>query len=200
MRTQYRHRARLPDASMEPRFFKRGNQGSITPTGSTSASASMEPRFFKRGNAQPHSGFDADLKLQWSHVFSNVEITRRVRQELTSTAASMEPRFFKRGNEFFEVVFIKSFTEASMEPRFFKRGNIQRRHQNLFGGGALQWSHVFSNVEMTAPKPNSAPAIICFNGATFFQTWKFLCPRTLHGPQPCFNGATFFQTWKSTAR
>jgi len=35
----------------------------------------MEPRFFKRGNRPVHGTvFFAGLMLQWSHVFSNVEM------------------------------------------------------------------------------------------------------------------------------
>jgi len=37
--------------------------------------------------------------LQWSHVFSNVEMTGELRIVLQNVMASMEPRFFKRGNE-----------------------------------------------------------------------------------------------------
>ncbi len=60
-------------ASMEPRFFKRGNSGEDARFAFFSP-ASMEPRFFKRGNSMlsPHS--------------------------IPSRMASMEPRFFKRGN------------------------------------------------------------------------------------------------------
>jgi len=68
--------------------------------------------------------FERELKvLQWSHVFSNVEMHE------------LEPRGF-------DVV------HASMEPRFFKRGNgAEIAHRGDF-----------------LPR---------FNGATFFQTWKF---------------------------
>ena len=137
------------EASMEPRFFKRGNQpAGVAP--SPGAGASMEPRFFKRGNASLSLAPSIKpLLLQWNHVFSNVEIaaqfpiSRRVRR------ASMEPRFFKRGNnkEGGEDVVTN---HASMEPRFFKRGN-------LFDD---------DNVVL---QPQS------FNGTTFFQTWK--CPQ-----------------------
>jgi len=59
-----------------------------------------------------------------------------------------------------------------MEPRFFKRGNVS------YGDGAdsedpLQWSHVFSNVEMALDMAMRAIGVNGFNGATFFQTWKY---------------------------
>jgi len=69
-------------------------------------------------------------RLQWSHVFSNVEITEFSDNDSCNQAASMEPRFFKRGNSF----------------RFLKTGEI----------------------------------LYCFNGATFFQTWKCLITLPMH--------------------
>ena len=67
-----RHAGRT--ASMEPRFFKRGNDSSVfLVTGLTRAS--MEPRFFKRGNSGATLKFGyMDTELQWNHVFSNVEM------------------------------------------------------------------------------------------------------------------------------
>jgi len=59
----------------------------------------------------------------------------------------MEPRFFKRGNAEIPGL-LRALVEASMEPRFFKRGNLQLRAQLLTVASS-------------------------FNGATFFQTWKF---------------------------
>jgi len=61
--------------------------------------ASMEPRFFKRGNAVRPVVYAARVELQWSHVFSNVEIMERGGDNTIANIASMEPRFFKRGNE-----------------------------------------------------------------------------------------------------
>jgi len=43
----------------------------------------MEPRFFKRGNATAIAEQTAARELQWSHVFSNVEIQM---QQACSTA------------------------------------------------------------------------------------------------------------------
>jgi len=64
----------------------------------------------------------AAVLLQWSHVFSNVEIVRVIFNVLAQSIASMEPRFFKRGNTDESWVF-RGGIYASMEPRFFKRGN-----------------------------------------------------------------------------
>ncbi len=61
--------------------------------------ASMEPRFFKRGNP-PDAIADEipSAELQWSHAFSNVEIILKFQNLKGHFLASMEPRFFKRGN------------------------------------------------------------------------------------------------------
>jgi len=108
---------------MEPRFFKRGNQGFPRYVRAVIA-ASMEPRFFKRGNRRRRSGatgvycsfngatffqtwkfgsresnLDPRYLLQWSHVFSNVEMANAGELKGKRSIASMEPRFFKRGNE-----------------------------------------------------------------------------------------------------
>jgi len=86
-------------ASMEPRFFKRGNSQVINFRTVTHNGASMEPRFFKRGNSKMSSTLNViRVTLQWSHVFSNVEITPHGSKLGVKHSASMEPRFFKRGN------------------------------------------------------------------------------------------------------
>jgi len=41
----------------------------------------------------------------------------------------------------------------------------------------LQWSHVFSNVEIKADMEKIKRERARFNGATFFQTWKSALPR-----------------------
>jgi len=112
----------------------------------------------------------ASTSLQWSHVFSNVEIRFSKSHKSMKKGASMEPRFFKRGNRgrrgrgsgvcgcFNGATFFQTWKcflcgsrpfngSASMEPRFFKRGN-------------------------TAPHKAAEIALRRFNGATFFQTWK----------------------------
>ena len=107
----------------------------------------MEPRFFKRGNrAAIVAEAIADYQLQWSHVFSNVEINYLRSQVAEKQQASMEPRFFKRGNTVTRRSHAGHNT-ASMEPRFFKRGNCRGASLSL-NWTALQWSHVFSNVEI----------------------------------------------------
>ena len=85
--------------------------------------------------------------------------------------ASMEPRFFKRGNSLTDEE-LRLLKTASMEPRFFKRGNAEKILEAVFKA-------------------------LGFNGATFFQTWKFAGSRDdLESRKGRFNGATFFQTWK----
>ena len=107
----------------------------------------MEPRSFKRGNQKfsQHRALIA-IRLQWSHVHSNVETFCSLVNACANCTASMEPRSFKRGNQskgkknnvtytrFNGATFIQTWklalpsllspcTCASMEPRSFKRGN-----------------------------------------------------------------------------
>ena len=111
--------------------------------------ASMEPRFFKRGNFSTRSFIVAKYRvLQWNHVFSNVEMVDRFFAVSQNPFASMEPRFFKRGNMRNSEWRVKKMTNASMEPRFFKRGNSNQNCKTSRRFWALQWNHVFSNVEM----------------------------------------------------
>jgi len=107
----------------------------------------MEPRFFKRGNTAEVTDLSREEgMLQWSHVFSNVEMLTLKDVVKPAIRASMEPRFFKRGNNVC-CNHMSKIGRASMEPRFFKRGNVYAFN----GEGAATQG---------------------FNGATFFQTWK----------------------------
>ena len=137
------------------------------------------------------------MRLQSSHVFSNVE-TRRFRR----ARSARRPRFNRA--TFFQTwkpespipiwLWLLSFNRAtffqtwkpaacpncgrplirlaSIEPRFFKRGNLALNATANFGANR-------------------------FNRATFFQTWKHFadCFRDRR-VFLCFNRATFFQTWK----
>ena len=61
-------------ASMGPRLFRRGNF--LAHAGRAAAVlASMGPRLFRRGNFFIRNFFDNVHKLQWGHVFSDVEMT-----------------------------------------------------------------------------------------------------------------------------
>jgi len=134
--------------------------------------------------------------LQWSHVFSNVEMPVNQPVADADISASMEPRFFKRGNPLGFVIIVRNVRIASMEPRFFKRGNVASQLQKSEEIAMLQWSHVFSNVEILRQIPPCRRRH-GFNGATFFQTWKSSIGKFDEVNSLGFNGATFFQTWKS---
>ena len=61
-------------ASMGPRLFRRGNNKMATVV-SVWIGASMGPRLFRRGNGTPcRSCSRTHAKLQWGHVFSDVEM------------------------------------------------------------------------------------------------------------------------------
>jgi len=183
-------------ASMEPRFFKRGNPCRRFANCRTQANASMEPRFFKRGNSSQSASSYLPI------------------------VASMEPRFFKRGNDGGESRII-SGRDCFNGATFFQTWKCRLAAAARQAERMLQWSHVFSNVEIFEPGSRIYPGSSSFNGATFFQTWKSasgtISPARLPALQwshvfsnvemrtlnlggnltTGFNGATFFQTWKS---
>ena len=112
--------------------------------------ASMEPRFFKRGNrlkddwrlAARQPCFNGATFFQtWKFV--------TIEPDDNYVHASMEPRFFKRGNG--ELA--NSIEDG--KPRFNGATFFQTWKSSLLSLRAkqipkLQWSHVFSNVEMIA--------------------------------------------------
>ena len=158
-------------ASMGPRLFRRGNQmrgsgpdgcgprfnGATSfqtwkwswgpPPNPSSASGFNGATSFQTWKSQcGPASIMALAALQWGHVFSDVEMSRRGTRRSRGPCASMGPRLFRRGNT---------------RPRFFPSGS--RR---------------------------------CFNGATSFQTWKWVRVERGELLMSRFNGATSFQTWK----
>ena len=86
------------DASMGPRLFRHGNNNKIIGV-ITSFSASMGPRLFRHGNALFDSGLKIISKrLQWGHVFSDMEIIIEHHGHARMHGASMGPRLFRHGN------------------------------------------------------------------------------------------------------
>ena len=110
-------------------------------------------------------------RLQWGHVFSDVEIFRVTITAYVPGWASMGPRLFRRGNQ-----------PATRPDRPCKR---------CFNGATSfqTWKSLFLHFGIGSKG-------ICFNGATSFQTWKLEDRPTPSEPRPRFNGATSFQTWK----
>ncbi len=90
----------------------------------------MGPRLFRRGNGHAEARY---LRLD---------------------PASMGPRLFRRGNALLEPVAILR-AHASMGPRLFRRGNRGGKINVLPPVTALQWGHVFSDVETSPTTPPS---------------------------------------------
>ena len=113
----------------------------------------------------------------------------------TDRNASMGPRLFRRGNRFQNVnssVSPCSFNGATSFQtwkwqtwggRWLSSAALQWGHVfsdvEMVGVGVplssvmlLQWGHVFSDVEITTPSAPATPSTSGFNGATSFQTWK----------------------------
>jgi len=110
----------------------------------------MGPRLFRRGDKVPSSSITTQTRLQWGHVFSDVEMMSSKRS-LRYRIASMGPRLFRRGDE---IVGIRPGEKlhASMGPRLFRRGDLKMRIGILEARRKLQWGHVFSDVEITASR------------------------------------------------
>ncbi len=157
--------------------------------------ASMGPRLFRRGNDGTEQVLTIALKLQWGHVFSDVEKSQPSGQGCRQRVASMGPRLFRRGNvpnilevpsalegfngatsfqtwKYIQACRHKNINHgASMGPRLFRRGNGKDTTRISASSRMLQWGHVFSDVEISAAI-SLTPKSFCFNGATSFQTWK----------------------------
>jgi len=163
------------------------------------------------------------IRLQWGHVFSDVEITAPASVRGRVRGASMGPRLFRRGNCIVVPHSDQDILLASMGPRLFRRGNEGRkltpeRRSNasmgprLFRRGNQHFLETFVNYFSASMGPRlfrrgngrrSRPTrrrSKGFNGATSFQTWKLTSGLLGGGHRPGFNGATSFQTWKSPYR
>ncbi len=82
-----------------------------------------------------------------------------------------------------------------MEPRFFKRGNNLRQSKRKKTGESFNGATLFQTWKYVQVS-NEAFSAKRFNGATLFQTWKFGRTADNLSLENSFNGATLFQTWK----
>ena len=111
--------------------------------------ASMGPLFSAWKSGGENETDQHDNPLQWGHVFSDVEI-RDLDDSLGGRGiASMGPRLFRRGNGDPVKHQVPGLRVASMGPRLFRRGNSP----------------------LVPPKGIDRTR---FNGATSFQTWKWI--------------------------
>ncbi len=134
-------------ASMGPRLFRRGNGGGMYQV-TLKPGASMGPRLFRRGNTGRRAcPAGARYRLQWGHVFSDVETHGRVAPARGACTASMGPRLFRRGNA---------------------AGRLLNGIHNTRFNGATS----FQTWKPTGRYPRIARQAWSFNGATSFQTWK----------------------------
>jgi len=107
----------------------------------------------------------------------------------------MGPRLFRRGNGSGRGG-DRDRSLTSMGPRLFRRGNSMGFCWDTSKHRTLQWGHAFSDVEIWPLRAGPGPRSY-FNGATPFQTWKFIMELLgLPTLARYFNGATPFQTWK----
>ena len=157
----------------------------------------MEPRPHERGKIIQHSGIGSfRVKLQWSHVLTNVERSSDLVSLLfpqdgfngaTSSRTWKGVRYDLRGPYCARLQWSHVLTNvervgvaeldelgdtASMEPRPHERGKSEKPFfvSALF---QLQWSHVLTNVERWG-RVRAVSLFACFNGATSSRTWKGL--------------------------
>ncbi len=182
--------------------------------------ASMGPRLFSRGNISKNlSCLWRPRLLQWGHDFSAVEIVAVRVTTISDTLASMGPRLFSRGNSTIVELRVcgwNGFNGATT----FQPWKCGIGISNSEGPIKLQWGHDFSAVEIgevgrqvvigdvasMGPRLFSRGnlrayqqpvcCLLCFNGATTFQPWKWSRTSSNCQRNTCFNGATTFQPWK----
>src|SRR5690554_6487610 len=95
--------------------------------------ASMEPCLFRHGKVLDGSAGDVLVRLQWSHVFSDMVSQRSRATHSGDRNASMEPCLFRHGKDRHVGSHARG-TEASMEPCLFRHGkNLLERRMILEG-------------------------------------------------------------------
>ena len=151
----------------------------------------MGPRLFRRGNLSRPRAVRLGTRLQWGHVFSDVEMSivsewydhlifasmgprlfRRgnglsASKELPGNSPSMGPRLFRRGNQL-QLPGLVRVDGPSMGPRLFRRGNAERLFVHS-GKTLLQWGHVFSDVEIPFPSLKFIDAPVPSMGPRLFR-------------------------------
>src|SRR5947209_2500391 len=79
---------------------------------------------------------------------------------------------------------------------FFQTWKPRGRLVAFFRLLLLQWSHVLSNVETLLVQIKSGASFLASMEPRSFKRGNRVRQRRVCARQPCFNGATFFQTWK----
>ncbi len=131
----------------------------------------MEPRSFKRGNQAINTSLPVATRLQWSHVLSNVETI----EDLMGCLHNWQLQWSH----------VLSNVETS---------EISSRAESVIV--MLQWSHVLSNVETLQDRPVRAEPIRASMEPRSFKRGNISTCAVPVSLKLCFNGATFFQTWK----
>ena len=188
-------------ASMEPRLLRHGNRLYDGRSSFDPKRASMEPRLLRHGNlfntctrSDALQGFNGATSsqtwklgskkiynLRWKEGFNGATSSQTWKSQTTlyvgieASGASMEPRLLRHGNGGERHGRISSYNScASMEPRLLRHGNQKTEYYSeRVAANALQWSHVFSDMEIRVLGRKAAGAGVGgFNGATSSQTWK----------------------------
>ena len=119
-------------------------------------------------------------RLQWGHVFSDVEIRTGPSRKNPLQAC------FNGATSFQTWKFRKQEYDSSVEGGFngatsFQTWKLKKSSCDREFPFMLQWGHVFSDVEMPVGL-YKRPRCGRFNGATSFQTWKSLLRKSITRP------------------
>ena len=112
----------------------------------------MEPRLLRHGNVEVIvQGLPAPQELQWSHVFSDMEIPSGCGGTIVEGEDGLQWSHVFSDMEismgYLEAIFTE-LIDASMEPRLLRHGNHMWQGRSTLVPSRLQWSHVFSDMEI----------------------------------------------------
>ena len=117
-------------------------------------------------------------KLQWGHIFSDMERSRKLNPTFRFISASMGPHLFRYGKYIGDEYHGRE-GGASMGPHLFRYGKESQLTRGVSGQLTLQWGHIFSDMErnyMFGKKSDKSASMgphlfrygksICFPGTT----------------------------------
>ena len=156
----------------------------------------MEPCLFRHGKPGPRPHPQRlSLRLQWSHVFSDMVRNFSSTNFSAMRAASMEPCLFRHGKRRRPRPARRDRTEASMEPCLFRHGKQLHMSVMRLTSMASMEPCLFRHGKRCCAA-SSVPDTICASmEPCLFRHGKDIDPITMDEYIKSFNGAMSFQTW-----
>ncbi len=180
---------------MEPRFFKRGNTAGNGMLLMEANPLQWNHVFSNVEIIDGSSENKEDKELQWNHVFSNVEIGQ------AGIGAELARKCFN-GTTFFQTWKFPVLSNIERAPlllqwnHVFSNVEISSTLSSSAKSRSLQWNHVFSNVEMIRERTIRSFQLNASMEPRFFKRGNSVFDVFDYFLSACFNGTTFFQTWK----